>query len=642
MNFTRFVKSLGLFRRSLKSLEFVRSSWVLALDVLLVFCSAFGALLLRADFQVFSKANFTTREFLLIPLLFVVVRLILFLIFKTNKSVVRYTNTNDIFKIMLSLLVGSGCVEIVNIISYFATESFLVPHTVVVMEFFMSVLLLVFYRLAFKMLYLETVNPSKKKRDVVIVGAGASGVTAKRALDRDALTKYHVLAFFDKDSHKIGKKIEDVNVLDINLLSDYLSKHNINFLIIAIQKLSAEDKNAITEIGLQYNAKVLVVPPVVKWINGELSFKQIRKVKIEELLERGQIVLDTNLIANDLSDKTVMITGAAGSIGSEIVRQVMKYKFKRLILIDNAETPVFFLYNECKAANGLENIDIEIVNIRDLTKMEEIFKRERPNIIYHAAAYKHVPMMEENAGAAIKTNVQGTKQLADLSVKYGVSKFVMVSTDKAVNPTNVMGCSKRIAEIYVQSLNFQQDTTKFITTRFGNVLGTNGSVIPIFKNQIENGGPVTITHPDITRFFMTIPEACQLVLNAGAMGNGGEIFIFDMGQPVRIYDLAVKMIRLSGLTLGKDIQISFTGLRPGEKLYEELLANKENTIETPNPKIMIAKVRNYDYNEVAKEIDELIGLKNEDPFVIVKKMKDIVPEYISQNSEFEVLNRKEA
>ena len=640
MSFTRFVKSLGIVRRSLKTMGIVRSVWVVGLDMVFVYCATFVAMLLRSDFQVFSKASFTTREYLLIPLLFVIIRLLFFLIFKTNKIVVRYTNTNDIFRIFLALFVGSVCFEAINIVSFYAQGFFLVPQTIIVMEFFMSVLLLVFYRLGFKMLYLETINPSKKKRDVVIVGAGASGVTTKRALDRDALTKYHVLAFFDKDAHKIGKKIENVNVFDINTLGDYLAKHNINFLIIAIQKLSAEDKNKITDLGLQYNAKVLVVPPVVKWINGELSFKQIKKVKIEELLERGEIVLDTQLIANDLSDKVVMITGAAGSIGSEIVRQVMKYNFKRLILIDNAETPVFFLYNECKAVNGLENVDIEIVNIRDSVKMEEIFKRERPNIIYHAAAYKHVPMMEVNAGAAIKTNVQGTKRLADLAVQYGVSKFVMVSTDKAVNPTNVMGCSKRIAEIYVQSLNFHQNTTKFITTRFGNVLGTNGSVIPIFKNQIENGGPVTITHPEITRFFMTIPEACQLVLNAGAMGNGGEIFIFDMGSPVRIYDLAVKMIRLSGLTLGKDIQIAFTGLRPGEKLYEELLANKENTIETPNPKIMIAKVRSYNYDEVSKEIDELIGLKNEDPFVIVKKMKDIVPEYISQNSEFEALNRK--
>ena len=474
---------------------------------------------------------------------------------------------------------------------------------------------------------------------MVIVGAGASGVITKRALDRDIRTKYNVLAFFDKDANKIGKKIENVNVYDALSMTEFLEHHNINFLIVAIQNMPPSQLNEITEIGLQHNAKVLVVPPVKKWINGELSFKQIKKVKIEDLLERGEIVLDTHLITRDLCGKTILITGAAGSIGSEIVRQVMKYQYKRLILVDNAETPVFYLRNECYTTNGLRDIDIQIVDIRDVVKMEEIISQEKPDLIYHAAAYKHVPMMEENPSASVKNNVQGTKILADLAVKYGVKKFVMVSTDKAVNPTNVMGCSKRIAEIYVQSLNFEQDTTKFITTRFGNVLGTNGSVIPIFKQQIENGGPVTVTDREITRFFMTIPEACQLVINAGAMGNGGEIFIFDMGQPVRIYDLAVKMIRLSGLTLGKDIQITFTGLRPGEKLYEELLANKENTTETPNPKIMIAKVRTYDYKEVSKEIDELIALKDNTDFAIVKKMKDIVPEYISKNSVFEALNQ---
>ena len=618
----------------IKSLGIVSSVWIFLIDVLCVFFAGLLSMWLRSDFTGLLPALFVPSDYLVVPLVIVAIRILFFFVFKTYKTIVRYTNTKDVFKILFANLAGSATFVIINLISYAITEKFVVPHSVVVMEFFISMMAMVFYRLTFKMLYLETVNPAKNKRDIVIVGAGAAGLTTKRALDQDAQSKYNVLAFFDSDPAKVGKKIEDVEVFDYNLLGDYLSKHRINFMIIAIQNLPAGKKNEITEIGLQYGTKVLVVPPVVKWINGELSFKQIKKVKIEELLERGQIVLDTERIEKDLFGKTILITGAAGSIGSEIVRQVMKYGYKRLILIDNAETPVFFLRNECYAANGLKDIDIEIVNIRDVAKMEEIIARERPSIIYHAAAYKHVPMMEENVGAAIKTNVEGTRRLADLAVKYGVQKFVMVSTDKAVNPTNVMGASKRIAEIYVQSLNFQQDTTKFITTRFGNVLGTNGSVIPIFRRQIAEGGPVTVTHPDITRYFMTIPEACQLVINAGAMGNGGEIFIFDMGKPIRIYDLAVKMIKLSGLTLGKDIQIAFTGLRPGEKLYEELLANKENTIETPNPKIMIAKVRTYQYDEVVKEIDDLIALKNGDPFAIVRKMKEIVPEYVSKNSQF--------
>ena len=618
----------------IKSLGIVSSVWIFLIDLLCVFFAGLLAMWLRSDFTGLQPALFVPTDYLVVPLVIVVVRILFFFVFKTYKTIVRYTNTKDVFRILFANLAGSATFVVINLISYAITEKFVVPHSVVVMEFFISTMAMVFYRLTFKMLYLETVNPAKNKRDIVIVGAGAAGLTTKRALDQDAQSKYNVLAFFDSDPAKVGKKIEDVEVFDYDLLGDYLSKHNINFIIIAIQNLPAGKKNEITEIGLQYGTKVLVVPPVVKWINGELSFKQIKKVKIEDLLERGQIVLDANLIEKDLCGKTILITGAAGSIGSEIVRQVMKFAYKRLILIDNAETPVFFLCNECYAANGLKDIDIEIVNIRDVVKMEEIIARERPSIIYHAAAYKHVPMMEENVGAAVKTNVEGTRRLADLAVKYGVQKFVMVSTDKAVNPTNVMGASKRIAEIYVQSLNFQQDTTRFITTRFGNVLGTNGSVIPIFRRQIAEGGPVTVTHPDITRYFMTIPEACQLVINAGAMGQGGEIFIFDMGKPIRIYDLAVKMIKLSGLTLGKDIQIAFTGLRPGEKLYEELLANKENTIETPNPKIMIAKVRTYQYDEVVKEIDSLIAMKNDDSFAIVRKMKEIVPEYVSKNSQF--------
>ena len=627
-----------IMKKFISSLGIVASVWIFLADLLCVFCASLLSIQLRADFSIFEKADFTLTEYLLIPLSILGVRALSFLIFKTHKIIVRYTNTKDVFRIFSACLAGTVFMLVMNWVSFLLSQKFIIPHSILIMEFFISMVSIVFYRLAFKMFYLETVNPAKSKRDIVIIGAGAAGLTTKRAVDQDAQSKYNVTAFFDQDPDKIGKKIEGVEVVDYQMLANFLSAHHIHFLIIAIQNLPAEKKNEITEIALQYHVHVLVVPPVVKWINGELSFKQIKKVKIEDLLERGQIVLDNELITKDLCDKTILITGAAGSIGSEIVRQVMRYNYKRLILIDNAETPVFYLRNECYLLNGLKNIDIEIVSILDVAKMEEIMEREHPEIIYHAAAYKHVPMMEENVGAAVKTNVQGTKQLSDLAVKYGVQKFVMVSTDKAVNPTNVMGASKRIAEIYVQSLNFQQNQTKFITTRFGNVLGTNGSVIPIFKSQIENGGPVTVTHPDITRFFMTIPEACQLVVNAGAMGKGGEIFIFDMGKPVRIYDLAVKMIKLSGLTLGKDIQIQFTGLRPGEKLYEELLANKENTMETPHPKIMIAKVRTYQYDEISKEIDELISLKNQESFDIVKKMKEIVPEYKSQNSVFEMLN----
>lgn len=626
-------------KKFIKALGIVPSSWVFIFDVVCVLVAAVFAVILRDNFAIFTQAHFSSTDYLLFPSICVGVQVLFFFIFRSYRIVVRYTNTKDMARIFLTCFSATLCLELVNIVSFFLQHFFLVPHSILIISFFITLVLMLFYRIAFKILYMETVNPTKYKRDIVIVGAGEAGITTKRALDRDAQSKYNVLAFFDSDKNKIGKNVENIQVVDYKKLADYLSTHNISFLIIAIQNFPPEKKNEVTEIALKYNVKVLVVPPVKKWINGELSFKQIKKVKIEDLLERGEIVLDKQLINRDLNGKIIMITGAAGSIGSEIVRQVMKYNYKKLILVDNAETPVFYLRSECFAANGLKNIEIEIASVFDRVQMEEIIQRNRPSVIYHAAAYKHVPLMEENVGAAIKTNVEGTKCLADLAVRFGVEKFVMVSTDKAVNPTNVMGASKRIAEIYVQSLNAHQQTTKFITTRFGNVLGTNGSVIPIFRKQIENGGPVTVTDPEITRFFMTIPEACQLVINAGAMGNGGEIFIFDMGESVKIYDLAVKMIKLSGLTLGKDIQIAFSGLRPGEKLYEELLASKENTIETPNAKIMIAKVRSYSYLEASKQIDELIALKNDDEFVIVKKMKEIVPEYVSKNSIFESLNQ---
>ena len=502
------------------------------------------------------------------------------------------------------------------------------------MEFFITTVLMVFYRFAFKMFYLEKVNPTKLKKNIIIFGAGEAGITTKRALDRDTSSKYNVQAFFDEDPKKIGKNVESTTIFSYKQLEKYLSKNETSFLIIAIQNLPSQKISEVTDIALPYKVKVLIVPPVTRWINGELSFKQIKKVRIEDLLERDPIVLDHTLVSKDIEGQTILITGAAGSIGSEIVRQLLKYNYKQLVLVDNAETPMFYLYNECNAYNHLQNIDVEIVDILDVTKMKMIMEQYRPDMIYHAAAYKHVPMMEFSVNASVKVNILGSKQIADLAVQYGVKKFVMISTDKAVNPSTVMGASKRIAEIYVQSLNFHQETTKFITTRFGNVLGSNGSVIPVFKQQIEEGGPITVTHPEVTRYFMTIPEACQLVINAGAMGNGGEIFIFDMGASVKIYDLAVKMIKLSGLELGKDINIEFTGLRPGEKLYEELLANQENTIKTHHNKIMIAKVRTYSYEKIYTEIEELSQMRDETTLTIVKRLQTIVPEFDSKNEAF--------
>jgi FlaA1/EpsC-like NDP-sugar epimerase len=490
------------------------------------------------------------------------------------------------------------------------------------------------FRIVVKITFMEMQNPTKPKANVIIFGTGEAGIYTKRALDRDAGMKYDVIAFIDDDPKKSGKTIEGINIFGPDKLQNLLKTKTIAHIIISIQNLNSTKKKEISELCLQYNTKVLVVPPVERWINGELSFKQIKKINIEDLLGREVITLDEKEISKQLRDKVVLITGAAGSIGSELVRQIAQYDPKKLVLLDCAETPLFYLDVEMLEKYKRCPFEIVIGDIRNIQRMQRLFDYFKPEIVYHAAAYKHVPMMENNPSEAVFTNVVGTKTIADLSIKYNVEKFIMISTDKAVHPTSVMGASKMIAEIYTQSMN-KFNKTKFVTTRFGNVLGSSGSVIPLFKKQIEKGGPITITDPNITRYFMTIPEACSLVLEAGTMGKGGEIFIFDMGKSIKIVELAKKMIQLSGLTLGKDIQIIYTGLRPGEKLYEELLNDKENTIPTHHPQIMIAKVQESDLKTTSKEVDELISLfKTQKNFEIVKKMKQMIPEYISNNSIF--------
>jgi len=481
---------------------------------------------------------------------------------------------------------------------------------------------------------------TKGKRSVIVYGADSAGLITKGAVDRDA-TKYSMLAFLDENPNTWGKRLEGITIYSPDKLNELLEEHDVAHLIISTPDISHDRKNELIDTCLSHNTKILNVPPITHWINGELSFKQIKKVSIEELLERAPIVLDKAQIKSQLQNRVILITGAAGSIGSEIVRQVLPYQPKKLILVDQAESALYDLELELNERNSATlPFKTYIADICNTFRIESIFKEEKPEIVFHAAAYKHVPLMEENPVEAVLVNVKGTKNVADISIKSGVEKFVMVSTDKAVNPTGVMGASKRIAEIYIQALN-QQKKTKFITTRFGNVLGSNGSVIPRFRQQIEKGGPVTITHPEITRFFMTIPEACQLVIEAGTMGVGGEIYVFDMGKSVKIIDLAKKMIQLSGLTLGKDIQIAFTGLRPGEKLYEELLHNEENSLPTHHPQILIAKVKQFNYHEVSAYIDELIELeKAQNSMKLVQKMKNIVPEFISNNSIYEQLDRK--
>ncbi len=612
--------------------------WIIFfIDLVICFFSIVIAFLVRFNFSVPKELSTEAIYFVFYTILGI--RLVSFLISGTYKGIVKHTSSKDSQRIFITITSGSLLFVIINLIYFYGiNDTFPLPFSIIIIDYMSTLFLMITLRLLFKALYSEIINPYREKRSVIIFGAGESGIITKRTLDRDAGLKYKVLAFIDDDEKKEGKTLEGIHIVGFEKLDELLSKNDVAQLIISVQHLSPERKKKLVDSCLNYDTKVLTVPPVTDWINGELSFKQIKKIQIEELLEREPISLNIENIKTQLTNKTILVTGAAGSIGSEIVRQVIQFQPKKIILLDQAESPLYDMEMELKDEFDSLSYEIVIGDIRNIDRLENVFKTFQPQIVFHAAAYKHVPMMENNPSESILTNVLGTKNLADLAVKYHVEKFVMISTDKAVNPTNVMGASKRIAEIYTQSLG-KTVQTKFITTRFGNVLGSNGSVIPRFRQQIENGGPVTITHPEITRFFMTIPEACQLVLEAGTSGNGGEIFIFDMGESVKIIDLAKKMIKLSGLTLDKDIKITFTGLRPGEKLYEELLANEENTLPTHHKQIMIAKVAAYDFDFINEQIKALIqSFETQDNRLIVKQMKQLVPEFKSNNSIYEELD----
>jgi FlaA1/EpsC-like NDP-sugar epimerase len=607
-------------------------------DSFICLLSLFIAYLLRFNFTIPSTENSTFNY--VFPFM-LAVRLSSFLLFKTYAGIIRYTGTRDAMRILLTLSAGSVFTILANLVSFQFTGTYLVPFSILIIEFLITVFIMIAGRLLIKVAYMELQNPTRNRVGVIIYGAGEAGLITKRTLDRDKGTKYKVVAFVDDDVKKAGKKLDGIPIYRSLKLEELRKEHEIRDLIIAIQNIAPNRKQQIIESCLSNNIRVLNVPPVSNWINGELSFKQIRKINIEDLLGRDPIRLDMAAIRNEISGKTILVTGAAGSIGSELVRQIMPFFPAQLIMLDIAESPLYDLELELTETRLPEHCRVETVigDIRNPERMRNVFKTFKPDMVFHAAAYKHVPVMENNPSESILNNVLGTKVLVDLADEFRTKKFVMVSTDKAVNPTNIMGATKRIAEIYAQSMN-QRSQTRFITTRFGNVLGSNGSVIPRFRKQIEKGQPITVTHPDVTRFFMTISEACQLVLEAGALGKGGEIFIFDMGESIRIADLAKKMIQLSGLTLGKDIQIIYTGLRPGEKLYEELLANEENTLPTHHPKIMIARVKVYDYPIIAEDIRGLIALfDTQDNEAIVRKMKEIVPEFISQNSIFEKLDQ---
>lgn len=620
------------------------SSWmVLAVDLCIV-CFCFGmAYVIRFNFDLSVIVPAVSALQLGKT---VAAYLIFFLLIRPYSGIIRHTGLKDVSRIMtatglsLFLLIG---INIILILSH-KQAIYNVPNSIIIIHFLLSSFFLVGFRVIVKLFFIQvTRNYIKEKIPVIIYGAGSAGMLAKNALIKDVVQRYEVIAYIDDNHSKINKKAEGIPILASNkvLQPSFIAQHDIKQMIIAIQDLSIEKKKKIINEGLELNLQVKVVPPIQFWIDGLLSSTQFRTVHIEELLEREIIAINDKNITDDIRDKTVMITGGAGSIGSEIVRQILNYAPKFLIVVDQAESAIFDLQFELSSSplfqKKYQQIEFIVANVNNRPRMDDIFKSHRPDIIYHAAAYKHVPLMEQNPYEAVMVNVFGTKIIADLSVKHGIDKFVMISTDKAVNPTNVMGASKRIAEMYIQSL--KNTKTKFITTRFGNVLGSNGSVVPLFRKQIAMGGPITITHKDITRYFMTIPEACNLVLEAGAMGNGSEILIFDMGKPVRIYDLACKMIKLSGYA-EDEILIEEIGLRPGEKLYEELMIDEEKVLPTHHALIFKFKSCPGLNGNISHGINELAELiKEVDEFSLVAKMKEMVPEFISNNSYYSVLDK---
>lgn len=620
------------------------SRWItLVFDTGLVYAAYIITVFIRYNFvpESINQPSFNTISFIIIITYFLA-----FILGKTYHGILRHTGLGDLGRIVVVNMVAFAVLSISATISlrFNFMANYVASYGILMVHFMMTTFFMVASRLGIRAVYLRFMKQQGKHRvNVLIYGAGQAGMLVLNALRQDRMFHYHVLAFMDDNESKVNKTLEGIPVISAEkaLRYDFIKKNNISQLIIAIRDLDQNRKQEVVEKSLSLKLKVKTVPPVNKWIDGQFTAKQLRQIKIEELLGRDPIILEKDNVKDFIANKIVLVTGAAGSIGSEIARQVLEYRPARLILVDQAETPVYdlkFEFSTSRKLSGLvERVVFLIASVKDSYRMRNIFDTYKPDIVFHAAAYKHVPLMEDNPYEAVLINVFGTRIVADLSLEFKVSKFVMISTDKAVNPTNVMGATKRIAEMYVQSLS--NGHTQFITTRFGNVLGSNGSVIPIFRKQIEQGGPVTVTHKDIIRYFMTIPEACNLVLEAGAMGRGGEIFVFDMGRPVRIYDLAERMIRLSGLEPGKDIQIVETGLRPGEKLYEELLAQDENTLDTHHPKIRKAKVRSCDVGMLHKKLIELGNeLISGDEFSLVAKMKEIVPEYKSNNSVFAQLD----
>ncbi len=614
-------------------------AWILAVDMAIVI-AAYIIAIFMLYFKDFADSMFDWSRIFVVPIAY----FIAFLISKTYDGMLRYSGFNDIRKIFtactstLAFLIVSKLI-LSQIWPNMVTQVY-PRYVTMIYHYLITMTLMILMRFTIRRLYNEVYKNTGDKMNVLIYGAGDGGTMLLRTLSQDTNSKFKVKAFVDDDSKRAKSQINTIKVYSpkVAMTPEFIEKYDIDVMILAIPSIGEKRQKEIIEQGMSLNLIVKSIPSFDKWVDGKLSTNQIQDIKIEDLLGRKPIILGKSNVIREINDKVVLVTGAAGSIGSEICRQVMHYNPAKLIMLDQAESPMYdfqFEMNNTDDFKGMKDrMAFVITNVKDPIRMREVFEEYHPQVVFHAAAYKHVPFMEENAYEAVFVNVFGTKLVADLAIEYGVEKFVMISTDKAVNPTNVMGATKRIAEIYTQS---RKGNTKFITTRFGNVLGSNGSVVPLFRKQIEKGGPITVTDRRITRYFMTIPEACSLVLEAGSIGEGGDIFVFDMGEKVRIWDLAEKMRKLAHRP---EIEIIETGLRPGEKLYEEVLANEENTIKTDNEKIMHAIVRKYE----AAEVDDMIAklhdeLETCDPMKIVAQMKVIVPEFKSNNSVFSTLDK---
>ncbi len=625
---------------------------IFLLDLFCVQLCLFLSFVLRFNFNLQDVAHYEMSVILGVSL---AVNGMLFYLLKSYAGIIRYTNIEDTFRLLIVNSIAAVFYFSINFIVNQSSSSILLfPISVVVINFFITNFVLITYRLLVRYIfkYYQQHQLEREKIKAVVYDTGENGLQTKKVINDFPSSNLHVVAFIDDMLSKGGKLMEGVPIFSSDEQSfAKLKQENVELLIIANRTISKDKLNYLVDISLKYGIKVQQVPPVQQWLDGKLDTDTLKDINIEDLLEREVIRIDNDRIHFELKGKKILVTGAAGSIGSEMVRQLLKYKPSLIIMCDKAETPMHNLVLELREKQQQNNVKAYIGDICDRVRMEHLFEIYNPDVVFHAAAYKHVPLMEDNPSVAILNNVYGTRVLAELSVQYGVEKFVMVSTDKAVNPTNIMGASKRIAEILTQSYykhlltsegNIKESSiTKFVTTRFGNVLGSNGSVIPIFKSQLEKGGPITVTHPEITRYFMTIPEACQLVIEAGVMGQGSEIFVFDMGEPVKISDLAKKIIKLAGKEPELDIKIVYTGLRPGEKLYEELLNNSENVVPTYHDKIMIAKVPEYDYEAVKDKVDRLIAsAQRHYTLETVGLMKELVPEFVSNNVAYQSIKVK--